>query len=736
MKTSLPIVLLLLLLRQICFTQGYWTKIGDMPEIRYGHTVHEINGKIYIVGGLNTETGIYPTTMLIYDSTTATWTQDSLPDNNMRAQHASCVVDGKIYLIGGWTLSGGSPVTVADLDMYDPNTGHWIAGNPMPTHRLNVECDTVDGKIYVIGGLQIIGGVPITTGVRTLEVYDIASEIWTSGPNMAVPRWGHKVVAYDGKIYVFGGNANVPQSSVEVYDTQTNSWSLQPNNMRTGRYQFTACRLDSLIYIIGGWRSSGQGPIYDIVETYDPDTDEWTLTDPWPVARALQAGFVRNGNIYIYGGARTTHPNIGTSGIYEYSTTDIFNLQPYVDKTYAGINSDSVLFRTRFHNIYQHPFTANLIYANLDSTQIDSLPLLDDGLHGDSLANDGLYGAYIPPRSWEDFFSLSVSTVDLLTTKYYRTPESCRFTTAGPVALDSLACNKIALPRTYQVIPFLKNHSTIFTMSILRLTLICNDPWIESIQPVYTDLPDLAPGQTERPAIPFTVRYIDTLFSGIFNFTVEVSSNSWPYWTDSLQVFVLPQFIVTPNPLQLGSVALGDTLLDSVVVYNNGNPDLIIASINTSNSFLSITPTTGTIAPGSSETFQVQFSANVAGPQQAFMVFNHNGPTSPDSLIVDAMVTGITNTEGKIPHLFALYQNYPNPFNPVTKIEFQIPNNDFVTLKIYNLLGEEVATLLSDQLLSGIHSIEWNSSDLASGVYIYQVKTGSYQAVKKMLLLK
>ena len=71
--------------------------------------------------------------------------------------------------------------------------------------------------------------------------------------------------------------------------------------------------------------------------------------------------------------------------------------KPYIDKTYARENIDSILLRTRFSNIYNHQFTPHLIYANLDSTQIDSLSLFDDGIHGDSLANDGLYAAYIPP---------------------------------------------------------------------------------------------------------------------------------------------------------------------------------------------------------------------------------------------------------------------------------------------------------------------------------------------------
>jgi alpha-glucosidase (family GH31 glycosyl hydrolase) len=90
----------------------------------------------------------------------------------------------------------------------------------------------------------------------------------------------------------------------------------------------------------------------------------------------------------------------------------------------------------------------------------------------------------------------------------------------------------------------------------------------------------------------------------------------------------------------------------------------------------------------------------------------------------------------KISGDFRLYQNYPNPFNPVTTIEFTIPQTGFVSLKVYNLLGEEVATLLSASLLSGSYKYEWNARGLASGVYFYRLDANNHLEIKKCLLLK
>jgi len=95
------------------------------------------------------------------------------------------------------------------------------------------------------------------------------------------------------------------------------------------------------------------------------------------------------------------------------------------------------------------------------------------------------------------------------------------------------------------------------------------------------------------------------------------------------------------------------------------------------------------------------------------------------------------------PDVFSLEQNYPNPFNPVTTIKYSIPNNAVETqhaasvqLKIYNILGQETATLVNKNQEAGFYEVKFDGSQYASGVYIYRLEAGSYTAVKKMLLLK
>ena len=311
---------------------------------------------------------------------------------------------------------------------------------------------------------------------------------------------------------------------------------------------------------------------------------------------------------------------------------NIYALHPTTDITYARRNVDPVLFRSQFSNIKNHPFTANLIYANQDSTVIDSVSLYDDGLHGDSLSNDGIYGNYIPSQQDEAFFHLCVSTVDLQTGKYFSTPDIQRFTTVAPVILDSIYIHKVS--NYYRVVPYVKNLSTNITITEASVKLLCSDSWIMSISPASVALPDILPEGIVHPSIAFLVP-VDSTFNGLFNFAIKVSSDGSPYWEDFMQVIV-----------------------------------------------------------------------------------------------------GVENEKSQQPLVFNLRQNYPNPFNPITTIKYSIPELSDVKLTLFNVLGEEIKTLVNEEKGAGNYSVEFNGSTLPSGIYFYQLKAGDFVETKKMTLLK
>ena len=98
--------------------------------------------------------------------------------------------------------------------------------------------------------------------------------------------------------------------------------------------------------------------------------------------------------------------------------------------------------------------------------------------------------------------------------------------------------------------------------------------------------------------------------------------------------------------------------------------------------------------------------------------------------------TGISQISSGIPENFTLLQNYPNPFNPVTNLEFGISDLGFVSLKVYDILGKEVATLVNEKLSPGKYKVEFDGSGLTSGVYFYRITAGEFTDTKRMLFVK
>ena len=119
-----------------------------------------------------------------------------------------------------------------------------------------------------------------------------------------------------------------------------------------------------------------------------------------------------------------------------------------------------------------------------------------------------------------------------------------------------------------------------------------------------------------------------------------------------------------------------------------------------------------------------------------------NGATVQDTFFVDyvrvykKIATDVESNDPDIPSSFVLSQNYPNPFNPSTTISYSLPQSGFVQLKVYDMLGREVTTLVNKEQTSGNYKIEFNASNLTSGVYFYRLQSGSFAETKKLIFLR
>jgi hypothetical protein len=191
----------------------------------------------------------------------------------------------------------------------------------------------------------------------------------------------------------------------------------------------------------------------------------------------------------------------------------------------------------------------------------------------------------------------------------------------------------------------------------------------------------------------------------------------------------------------------GSTVFDHTSNDNDGTLYGGVSWVMSSTPFwpawLSVTPDSGICAPDSSVDIVVSFNATNldTGDYDATIVIACNDPLIAECIIpVHLHVSPATGIEGQItehiPKRYMLYQNYPNPFNPGTTIEFDLPKTSEVSLKIFNILGEEVTTLVSDRLSTGSYSYDWDVGKLASGVYLYRLKAGDYVETRKMVLMR
>ncbi len=125
------------------------------------------------------------------------------------------------------------------------------------------------------------------------------------------------------------------------------------------------------------------------------------------------------------------------------------------------------------------------------------------------------------------------------------------------------------------------------------------------------------------------------------------------------------------------------------------------------------------------------------------MLWGINGRPRPslewlEAYVDTASVIPVSNEpiNQELPSGFSLEQNYPNPFNPTTNISFTIPNADYVQLKVFDMVGREVATLIDSRISAGQKTVQFNASNLSSGTYLYRIQTSEFISTRKLVLIK
>ena len=239
-----------------------WTAKKPMPtgRSRFGIAVYQ--NKIYVMGGATAKG--FTAVNEVYDPLTDTWeTKAPLPRNG-RAELTASVVNGKIYVVGGYFF-GLYLISSSVLDVYDPETDTWTTKSPMPATVYSCSSAVVDNKIYVIEN-------SFDTRVGSLnQIYDTENDSWSYGRSIPVGVAGAVAVATTAvfapkRIYVIGGDAST-NSSNQVYNPENDTWSIGAQ-LPTSRTYLGVAVIDDTLYAIGGRNSDGTS--VDANERYRP----------------------------------------------------------------------------------------------------------------------------------------------------------------------------------------------------------------------------------------------------------------------------------------------------------------------------------------------------------------------------------------------------------------------------------------------------------------------------------
>ncbi len=222
-----------------------------------------------------------------------------------RTEVAAAAMDGKIYAVGGFEKpSLGNVMSLAitpSVEVYDPATDRWTSKVPLPVGLHHVGIGVVNGRLYVIGGYAK-SGLSVWDPVATVYAYDPAADSWTERAPMPTARGALSVTEYEGKLYAIGGfDRKVNNAQVEVYDPVRNVWSMAAP-LPTPRDHLAAATIAGKIYAIGGRIAGDYSHNLALTERYDPAIDRWTRVADLPTARSGITAAVVEESIYVMGG--------------------------------------------------------------------------------------------------------------------------------------------------------------------------------------------------------------------------------------------------------------------------------------------------------------------------------------------------------------------------------------------------------------------------------------------------
>jgi hypothetical protein len=708
----------------------------------------------------------------------------AMPGPEYMGSGVSYVSGGTKYLfvIGGNTNSGLDN----ECYKYNVNTNTWSPIASLPAGRVVLATVVVGDFIYAIGGYDVL-----SAPTNTVYKYDITGDAWTSVANLPVSlAWG-KAVAHNNKIYVAGGYDGVSEvATVYVYDVATDSW-LSATSMPAARFGGAfGITGNTLVYVAGADLSLIYADVYvGTISGGDPTLISWTLmANPFPGLKG-KANF---GNCEGFNLARVPKPdpnNPTDNAAYPPGTMFKFDAGAW--------GTDAIIVAGGDPNASWLPANPNPCYVYQPGTDTWTakenvpIPILGAALGSANIGNAWsliVATGYIGSGTTD---ATQILNENLGTTTFplsVNIAAGWNMVSVPGTNTDGMDITHWWINHTGTVYKFVPGSGyTGITNTIpgqgywekntVNQTYNTGDEWpaggiqIVTHDPInaalgwnmfggYEDIVDPA-ALTTVPAGKIVYPIYKFVPGSGYTSTTQIVPG-FGYWVkvSAACQIIVPDLMAKGNAKiaeffkdDWGKITLTDAAGGSYTLYAvKGDVDL--------NQYeLPPLPPAGL--------FDVRFgSSRVAEDINTdFKSIEMRGITYPVRIKADGMDIRLMDVSGKlintnlkdgeeitidnasidkvmvsgqlIPDKYSLEQNYPNPFNPSTTIEFSLPENvKNVTISVYNVLGQRVAELVNGEMLAGRYHYQWNAKNLASGMYIYELRTEKFVSIKKMMLLK
>jgi N-acetylneuraminic acid mutarotase len=700
-----------------------WTYKANLIQARGVHKAVLLNnGKVLVVGGQSSSISgmTHYNTGEIYDPSINTF---SSVGNNMTEGRAYPIAvllnDGKVIVSGGENVSGVSNTT----DIYDPNTNTFTQVGNMTIARAYFTGTLLDdGRVLVVGG-------------SGADIYDPVSQTFSYVGNMSTTRWNHTATKLnDGRVLITGG---YPNNTAEIFDPATNNFSAVIDVMSSVRYRHTATLLDNgKVLITGGVK---EVPVeLATAEVFDPITESFGEVIPLYNGRFDHESVeLIDGRVLITGGAYD-----GSPGSVAISSCEIFD--PNFEPPTPGL-------------VAYYPFNGN---ANDESGNNNHGTVDGATLISDRFGNPAKAYSFDGQNDKIDFGDVtfldgeSEATIALWINYTEHSGEYDPFITKGPIA------------------QFEGSYTILYTPGGGHLSSHFVEGW-ETISSAHLAEP-LDDGEWYFITVTLENKRVEFYLDGILSTSLQPELNC-------------SQIQNISDPLTVGYNIRGSGenwykgFIDDIRIYDYAISKAEILELyheggwGTNNAISVLTPNGGEVWGMATEQFiiwssidiidvKIEFSSNNGASWELVNesvpstgIYSWNVPAVhtiqglikisdvtdedifdiSDNVFTIEPVTGMEDENNRlIPDEYSLSQNHPNPFNPTTKIKYGLPNAGLVTIKVYDVLGNEVATIVNEERYAGNYEITWYAEQLPSGIYFYRIQAGSFVETKKMILMK